>query len=712
MLATKRILCVLCLAVFGVSCGGGGGGSPPAAVDPPPTNQAPTANAGADQSVDEGTTANLSATGADGDGTIVSYSWQQESGIAVTITNANMANASFVAPMVAASEVLLFRITVTDDDGATGSDTITVTVDDIGPLTVTVDAGIKQLNFSWTELPGATHYRLLENPDGHSGFTQVGADIPAGTLSVSLDISVHMFDFVNALFIVEGCDVSGCTSSSEVSVMNDMLATIGYFKASNNDESDHFGGAIALSADGTTMAVGVADEQSIATGINGDQSDNSAGSSGAVYVFRYDGMAWFQQAYVKASNTDAADSFGKGIALSADGNTLVVGAHVEDSNATGINGDQDDNSAGGSGAAYVFRYDGTDWFQQAYIKASNSEAGDNLGAPIALSADGNTLAVGANSEDSNATGINGDQTDNSADFSGAAYVFRFNGTNWAQTAYIKASNTEAFDAFGESIALSADGATLVVGAIGESSNATGINGNQTDNSAEGSGAVYVFRFDGTNWAQTAYIKASNTEAFDGFGGFLRRFALSGDGNTLAVGANGEDSSATGINGDQNDNSAEGSGAVYVFRYDGTDWFQQAYVKASNTESGDGFGEHVALSTDATVLAASAREPSCAAGVGGDQNDNSCSQAGAVYVFRFDGTDWAQTAYVKASNAEGGTIAGACFGICGDAFGESIALSADGTTLAVGADGEQSSATGISGDQSDNSADFAGAAYVY
>ncbi len=127
------ILKILAIGISLSGCGGGGGGYGGEDSNPPPVNTAPTANAGADQSVDEGTTANLSATAADSDGTIVSYSWQQESGTNVTITNADMANASFVAPLVAASEDLIFQVTVTDDDGATGSDTVTVTVNDVSP---------------------------------------------------------------------------------------------------------------------------------------------------------------------------------------------------------------------------------------------------------------------------------------------------------------------------------------------------------------------------------------------------------------------------------------------------------------------------------------------------------------------------------------------------------------------------------------------------
>ncbi|TKB53618.1 MAG: integrin, partial [Nitrospira sp.] len=262
---------------------------------------------------------------------------------------------------------------------------------------------------------------------------------------------------------------------------------------------------------------------------------------------------WSQQAYVKASNTEANDEFGFSVAL--DGDTLAVGAWLEASAATGIDGNQTDNNAAGSGAVYVFTRTNEVWSQQAYVKASNTEANDEFGFSVAL--DGDTLAVGATFEASNATGIDGNQTNNSAGASGAAYVFtRTNGV-WSQQAYLKASNTGTGDLFGGRIALA--GNTLAVGAFFESSAATGINGNQTDNNAGGSGAVYVFTRTNGVWSQQAYVKASNTGAGDLFGG---RVALTDD--TLAVGAFVEASAATGVNGNQGDNSAPVSGAAYVF----------------------------------------------------------------------------------------------------------------------------------------------------
>ena len=324
-----------------------------------------------------------------------------------------------------------------------------------------------------------------------------------------------------------------------------------YGKASNTGKDDRLGYRVALSGD--TIVVAAIFENSAARGVGGDQDDNSADDSGAVYVFRRTGVAWVQEAYLKASNTGAEDYFGSSVALSGD--TLVVGAFGEDSAARGVDGDQDDNSAPSSGAAYVFRRTGAVWRQEAYLKASNAGAGDVFGSSVALS--GDTLAVGAYLEDSAATGVGGDQSDDTATDSGAVYVFRRTGTAWLQEVYLKASNTGALDAFGDSVALAGD--TLAVGALFESSAAKGVDGDQDDDGADASGAVYVFRRTGADWLQEAYLKASNTGAGDYFGATV---SLSGD--ALAIGAYREDSAARGLGGEQDDDSAYSSGALYIF----------------------------------------------------------------------------------------------------------------------------------------------------
>lgn len=121
------------------------------------------------------------------------------------------------------------------------------------------------------------------------------------------------------------------------------------------------------------------------------------------------------------------DRFGRRVALSGDGRSVLVGSGLafsagEDSSGTGINGNANDNSAPESGAAYLFVLDRGEWRQQAYIKASNTEAGDEFGDMLAINADGTTLAVSAVSEDSDATGIDGDQANNNASGSGAVYL--------------------------------------------------------------------------------------------------------------------------------------------------------------------------------------------------------------------------------------------------------------------------------------------------
>ena len=540
---------------------------------------------------------------------------------------------------------------------------------------VTVDADIKQLIFSWEEVPKATHYRLFENPDGHSGFTQAGNDIPSGTLSVTKEISVHLHDWVNALYMVQACNTAGCTGSTEVTALDLMLSTIGYFKSPSTTAGDYFGSSVAMSGDGNTLAIGSPGSH---IDIGQGQQDVTL-RAGAVYLFQFDGANWSQFAQINASNADLTDWFGETVALSADGSTLAVGAAGERSSATGINGDQSDNSALSSGAVYVFRLNGTDWFQQAYIKASNTEAYDHFSHSIDLSADGNTMAVSATLEASGSRGINAYQDNNWAPYSGAVYLFRFDGTEWFQQVYIKASNADPDDGFGRAMALSADGDTLAVGAPGEDSRATGINGDQSDAlpMRVRSGATYVFRFNGTDWFQQTYIKASNPSNYSGFG---HAVALGANGSTLAV---------------------VGGKHGYIFRFDGTDWFEQAFVTASVTETAVGISNPASLSADGNTLAVGGTTSSCATGVNGDQNRSLCGGSGAAYIFRFDGTNWSELAYVKATNTDSE-----------DRFSNSLALSADGSTLAVGAWEEESAGVGINGDQTDNSARSAGAVYVY
>jgi hypothetical protein len=397
-----------------------------------------------------------------------------------------------------------------------------------------------------------------------------------------------------------------------------------------------------------------------------------------------------QVAYLKASNPVEDAHFGCGgtltghagnaSAISGDGSTLAVGAPHENSGAKGINGNQNDHSVYSAGAVYVFTRKGTAIAQQAYIKAASPGESANFGSSVALSADGNTLAVAAYYESSAAKGINTNQDDRSIPEAGAVYIFVRSGTTWSQQAYIKASNTgnaavgDAYaegDQFGYSISLSDDGNTLAVGAIGEDSNATGVNGNQDDNSANQAGAVYVFTRTGSAWSQQAYLKSTMTRANVLFGYSV---AVSGNGDTLAVGEYDAD---------------RGKGALYVLTRSAGTWTHQARIQALNAEVQDSLGYSLAISDDGNTIASGAADEDCLkpginpAGCENDQETNQSS--GAAYVFVRNGTTWTQQVFLKASNPGKE-----------DWFGVRIAISGDGNTVAVGAQNEDSAAKGVNG----------------
>lgn len=304
---------------------------------------------------------------------------------------------------------------------------------------------------------------------------------------------------------------------------------------------------------------------------------------GAAYVFKRSGTTWAQEAYLKASNSSATDYFGFSTAISGD--TIVVGAYFEDSGETTITNGTTSAGTGAtnSGAAYVFKRSGTNWTQEAYLKASNSGASDFFGWSTAIA--GDTIVVGAYGEDNGVTTItNGTYTaldPVNANASGAVYVFKRSGTTWTQEAYLKASNAGANDNFGYSTSISGD--TIVVGSPLEDSNQTFIT-NGTTSAGDISltaefGAAYVFKRTGSTWVQESYLKAPNADPGDQFG-----LAVSIDGDTVAVGTRLEDSLqitiTNGPTANTEDIGEQNTGAVYVFRRASSNTFPGAPTSVS------------------------------------------------------------------------------------------------------------------------------------
>lgn len=254
-----------------------------------------------------------------------------------------------------------------------------------------------------------------------------------------------------------------------------------YIKASNTADGDNFGQSIALSADGNTLVVSAPLEDSGSQGVGADPADNSVTGSGAVYVFVRSAGSWSQQVYIKSPDPDSYDRFGFAVALSADGNRLVIGA-------TGDDGPADTSID--SGAAFVYDRAGTTWTYRRTLYADNAEPGDELGASVAISGDGLRIAVAALKED----GANNMTLD-----SGAVYLFE--ATTGTQLAYLKPMIIDPNDLFGYAVAMSHDGSRIAISAVYEDSITT-----PAANDEPEAGAVYIF--DGSVPTQTASATTS------------------------------------------------------------------------------------------------------------------------------------------------------------------------------------------------------------
>lgn len=612
----------------------------------------------------------------------------------VTFNDGDAATKSVLVPIIndtgdESDETLYLTLSTPTGGASLGSARealLTILDDDVSPPEApkaTLSAVYKQLHIDWTAAAGATSYRVLKDPTGSAGYTQVGADLPATQRSADVQVVPHKEDWVNARYSIAACNAAGCTQSAAISPAGNSVPLIGYLKASNAGEFDSLGSAVALSADGNTLAVGARSEDSAATGINGNPvsdcvaSANCAYNSGAVYIYTRSGSTWSPPVYVKASNTQAQDSFGSAVSLSADGNLLAVGASGKDT---------------GAGAVYVFTRVGDTWSQTAYRKASDATSSNNFGSSVALSADGTQMVVGAQYRTPASTTLYS---------AGAAYVYERSGATWTEKAILTQQTPTAYSYFGSSVAIATGQTpTIVVGALGENV----ATGNPPPNDiVTSAGAAYIYTLAGSNWTQSDHLTSAAPGDYDSYGAAV---AIDAAGATIAVGASGEDLAPLDLSGA----TIVDTGAVYVYAASGLAWIETARLRTSSPSDYSYFGNVLALSADGnTLVATNSDESGSAAGVGGTP-DETAPSSGAAYVFARSASTWSAAIYVKASNTE-----------FDDGFGSAVALSADGNTLAVTAQGEDSAATGFNGNQLDNCdpsgtgsncAEGSGAVYVY
>jgi hypothetical protein len=391
--------------------------------------------------------------------------------------------------------------------------------------------------------------------------------------------------------------------------------------ASDGERDDYFGLAVALSADGSTALIGAPDHNS---------------NTGAAYVFTRSNGNWSQQPELLPATGEMDDFFGWAVALSADGNTALIGAPYHNNY---------------TGTAYIFVRSGSDWTQQVEISASEGATSGQFGRTVALSADGNTALIGAPFHNSStvyvrdgtrwsqqaeltfgwaaALSADGSTALISDDYpvseTGSVDVYVRSGMAWSQQAELTPNNGEGYyDEFGTAVALSADGSTALISDTFQN-NSTGV--------------AYVYVRSGVSWLQEAELSPSDGMENSNFGSAV---ALSADGSAALVGA-------------LYDNN--GTGAAYVFAPGGSSWTQQFEVTAGDGTNGDGFGRPLAFSADGNTALI------------GAPNHN--HDTGAAYVFVRSGASWLQQAEFTPSD-----------GAEGVSFGDAVTLSADGSTALI------------------------------
>lgn len=397
------------------------------------------------------------------------------------------------------------------------------------------------------------------------------------------------------------------TADGQVVAAQDIVLKPGY-----SEPADRFGAVLAVSTDGSVLVVGAPAEAGAGKGVNGAESSRGAAGRGAAFVYRKNKAgAWAQEAYLKPSNVGINPfAFGTALAISGDGNVIVVGAPGEDSDSKGV-ASTPSGFLAGAGAAYAFSYEEGRWSQTAYIKSAAPVAKGAFGSAVSLNQDGSLLAVSTPTEAS----------------AGRVYTYKRAAKVWTASSVIKVPSGTTGTSFGVALAMSADGRTIAIGA----DKGTPSGGNKDLANA---GLVHVFGSDAKSvWTLQATVSAPSARAAEGFGTVL---AVSADGSLLAAGIPGEKGTAKGVGGSVGARDANcATGAVQTFARTGTAWAADTYIKAARPAcadtSGDRFGASLSFGSANDLLVG-------APGVG----DAAAAARGEVHSFARSANVWSLT----------------------------------------------------------------------
>ncbi len=436
-------------------------------------------------------------------------------------------------------------------------------------------------------------------------FTLDGSEPTHNSKEYSSPISVSEPVTIKAIAVKEGFLASDIVS--EEYTLSGWIENIVF--SNKTDENDYLGESVAIYTDNKVLAGALFDEYNdIETGV--------------AYLFEKDeeNMSWTETAFYP-SDAIVGVSFGDYVAVS-DGGVILVSAT------------EDDTMGNNAGAVYMYRKDNQDYIQTKFT-ASDGEDFDGYGEETAISSDGNKILIGSPYDDDAGT------------TTGSVYYYKWVDPDWVETK-ITASDMSESQGFGISVDMSHDGQTLLIGA------------HIDDSVANNAGAVYVYKWDGSQWGETKIQPAQLSED-DRFG---RTVAISQDGNRFVASAWGDDENGT------------NAGSIYVYDWNGTDWSGKKII-ASEGDKEDWFGYTVDISWDGDTIIS-----------GAIYDEQGGDDAGAVYIFERNGTEWLEKKLLPVNSS------------VGESFGSSISINSDGNVFAVGCVKD-----------SDNGTD-AGIVYVY